>query len=111
MRRHKALLLAALGYNLSPVDLVPGVIPVAGQIDDLAVLLFTIRWVLHRLDTTVAEGHLQRAGLSWRQVDEDLRTLLQMPGQLALQTVRWVGRAGYAVWRGSRSAWRTLRES
>lgn len=102
-RRDKALLLAAAGYNVSPIDLVPGVIPVAGQIDDLVVLLFTLRWVLRRLDATAAEEHLQRAGLSWEQLDADLVALFQIPGQLVLEAARWAGRAGRAVWRALRS--------
>lgn len=98
-RQQKGLLLAAIGYNVSPIDLLPGVIPIAGQIDDLAVLLFTIRRVLYHLDTATAEEHLQRAGLSWQQLDDDLRTLSQIPGLLALHALRWAGRAGRAVWR------------
>lgn len=97
-RQQKALLLAAVGYNVSPVDLVPGVIPVAGQIDDLAVLLFTIRRVLYQLDTATAEEHLQKVGLTWQQLDDDLRTLSQIPGLLALLALRWMGRAGTMLW-------------
>src|SRR5262245_55009121 len=39
----KALLAAGGAYTISPIDLVPGIIPVAGQLDDLIVLLLSIR--------------------------------------------------------------------
>ena len=45
-RRHKALLVALLVYLLSPVDLVPDVVPVAGQLDDAIVLVLVLRRVL-----------------------------------------------------------------
>lgn len=37
-----ALILAALGYTVSPIDLVPDVIPVVGLSDDAAVLAATV---------------------------------------------------------------------
>lgn len=109
-RRHKGALLAALGYNVSPIDLVPGVIPVLGQIDDLAVLLFAIRAVLHRVDAAVAEEHLRKTNLTWHQIDDDLTATLQVPGQLLLLGARWARQTGRAVWHGGQGALRRLRQ-
>jgi uncharacterized membrane protein YkvA (DUF1232 family) len=44
-RRAKLLLAASLAYLAVPVDLVPDVIPVAGQLDDAIVVALAIRWV------------------------------------------------------------------
>lgn len=40
--KEKAIILGALGYLISPLDLVPDAIPIAGLSDDLAVLLYVI---------------------------------------------------------------------
>lgn len=40
--KEKAVILGALGYLISPLDLVPDAIPIAGLSDDLAVLLYVI---------------------------------------------------------------------
>ena len=45
-RRHKLLLWLLLGYLVLPLDLVPDVIPVAGQLDDAIVAALALRVVL-----------------------------------------------------------------
>jgi uncharacterized membrane protein YkvA (DUF1232 family) len=45
-RRHKLLLGALVGYLAFPIDLVPDFIPVAGQIDDVLVVVLALRVVL-----------------------------------------------------------------
>ena len=40
--KEKAIILGTLGYLISPLDLVPDAIPIAGLSDDLAVLLYVI---------------------------------------------------------------------
>jgi uncharacterized membrane protein YkvA (DUF1232 family) len=45
-RRHKLLLGALVGYLAFPIDLVPDFIPVAGQIDDVVVVVLALRVVL-----------------------------------------------------------------
>jgi uncharacterized membrane protein YkvA (DUF1232 family) len=59
----KAALAAGLAYLVSPIDLVPGFVPVAGQLDDLAVVLFAIRTALHGLPADDAQRHVLAAGL------------------------------------------------
>ena len=45
-RRSKLLLGALIAYLAMPVDLVPDFIPVAGQLDDVIVVVFVLRRVL-----------------------------------------------------------------
>ena len=45
-RWRKAALAAGIVYLASPIDLVPGIIPVAGQLDDLAAALLGLRTAL-----------------------------------------------------------------
>jgi uncharacterized membrane protein YkvA (DUF1232 family) len=44
--RHKLLLGALAGYLAMPFDIVPDFIPVAGHLDDVLVVFFTLRAVL-----------------------------------------------------------------
>ena len=52
--KDKAIIIGALGYLISPIDVVPDAIPIAGLADDLAVLLYAL-------------------GKVWSQVDENLK--------------------------------------
>jgi uncharacterized membrane protein YkvA (DUF1232 family) len=59
------LKLGALGivlYVLSPVDLIPDVVPLFGVLDDLVVVPFAIRWLIKRLPPTLRAEAEQRAG-------------------------------------------------
>ena len=38
----KAIIIGALGYMISPVDVLPDAIPIVGLTDDLAVLLYVL---------------------------------------------------------------------
>ena len=45
--KDKAIILGALGYLISPLDVMPDTIPIAGLTDDLAVLIYVLKkiWV------------------------------------------------------------------
>ena len=45
-RRHKVVLWALLAYLALPIDVVPDFIPVAGQLDDVVVVVLALRWFL-----------------------------------------------------------------
>ena len=47
-------------YVLSPVDLIPDVIPIFGWVDDIVIVPLAIRWLLGRLPARV------RADIDWR---------------------------------------------
>ena len=68
----KTALVAAGAYAISPIDLIPGFIPVAGQLDDLAALLLAIRLAVRMSPKEVVIPHLERSGISQEQIDSDL---------------------------------------
>jgi uncharacterized membrane protein YkvA (DUF1232 family) len=69
---HKAVLVGGVAYLLSPVDIIPGFIPVLGQLDDLSVALWALRRTLRALPADVAGRHLDAYGLTWDILDGDL---------------------------------------
>ena len=97
-KRAKAALASGLVYVALPIDLVPGVIPVLGQLDDLAALLLGLRLALATLPPGLAAAHLAAAGLTDAQLDGDLRiaraTLAWAAGRALRTSSRLVGRAG-----------------
>jgi uncharacterized membrane protein YkvA (DUF1232 family) len=84
----KASLVAAGAYAISPIDLVPGIIPVAGQMDDVAALLIAIRFAVKLTPKDVSMPHLERANISSQQIDEDLRAVRDATVWLARQAAR-----------------------
>ncbi len=87
--RGKAALGGGLAYALSPIDPIPGFIPVLGQLDDLAALVLSVRMALRSAPADVAEGHLREAGLSWATIDRDVVTIRA--------TTVWLTRGGAAL--------------
>lgn len=107
----RAALVAGAAYVISPVDLIPGFIPVLGQLDDLLVALLGIRFALAQAPPEVREEHLLRAGLRDEDFSDDLRTvrdtsvfLLKSGGKRVASGVRRVvKRTGKIVRRGDRN--------
>jgi uncharacterized membrane protein YkvA (DUF1232 family) len=93
----KAALAGALAYAVSPIDPVPGFIPVIGQLDDLAVLLLAVRAALKSAPTEVGDRHLSDAGLSWDILERDLVTLRATTIWLLRRGGRLAARAGRAL--------------
>ena len=56
-RGHKLLLGALVGYLALPIDLVPDFIPVAGQIDDVLVVVLALRIVLRAGGSELLREH------------------------------------------------------
>lgn len=56
--KDKAIIIGALGYLISPLDVVPDAIPIAGLTDDLTVLLYALNKV-------------------WGSVDDEMKKLAQ----------------------------------
>ncbi len=71
-RLRKGGLAAGLAYLASPIDLVPGIVPVLGQLDDLAAVLLAIRFALRGLPGPAADAMLGNVGLSRELLARDL---------------------------------------
>ncbi|HUO46580.1 MAG TPA: YkvA family protein [Acidimicrobiia bacterium] len=56
-RRSKLVMGAALAYVVSPVDLIPEIIPVAGVIDDVFVVAFSLNHLIKRAGEEVVLEH------------------------------------------------------
>lgn len=66
---NKALIIGALGYMISPLDVVPDAIPIAGLADDLAVLLFVLKKVWTDIDPDIQLKAKERLS-KWFDEDE-----------------------------------------
>ena len=51
----KTIIIGALGYMISPLDVMPDAIPIVGLTDDLAVLLFVLKKVWGDVDPDIKE--------------------------------------------------------
>ena len=85
-KARRATVVAAAGYLVSPVDLVPGFIPVVGQLDDIAFAIAALKVALSGLDPVRRQEHLASVGLADDHLARDLRTLGA--------TSAWMVRAG-----------------
>jgi uncharacterized membrane protein YkvA (DUF1232 family) len=71
--RAKLLAGIAVAYLVSPLDLVPDVIPVIGRVDDLGVALLAVRWLIRQAGFAVIYE-------LWRGSDEGLALVLTLAG-------------------------------
>ena len=67
--KEKAIILGALGYLISPLDVVPDAIPIVGLGDDLAVLVYVLKLVWTDIDPEVQERAKQKLS-QWFDADE-----------------------------------------
>ena len=66
---NKAMISGALGYLISPLDVVPDAIPIAGLADDLGVLVFVLKKVWTDVDPDIQVKARQRLS-KWFDEDE-----------------------------------------
>lgn len=66
---NKAMIIGALGYLISPLDVVPDAIPIAGLADDLGVLVFVLKKVWTDVDPDIQVKARQRLA-KWFDDDE-----------------------------------------
>ena len=99
-RARRAAVLAGAAYVLSPIDFVPGIIPVVGQLDDVLIALGVIRLALNGLKPEFRAQRLAAAGLAQEDLDTDLRATGAIAGWLARSGVRVslrVGRGAFDI--------------
>lgn len=58
--KDKAIIIGALGYMISPIDVIPDAIPIAGLTDDMAVLIYVLKKVWVDVDPAVKDKAKQR---------------------------------------------------
>lgn len=100
-KQAKAMLAAGGAYAVSPIDLVPGIIPVAGQLDDVYVLLTAIQQALKRTPDEVANRHLANAKISREDIDGDLQSVRDL---VRVAVVKSIVIGGKTLGRVSRAA-------
>ena len=66
---NKAMIIGALGYLISPLDVVPDAIPIAGLADDLGVLVFVLKKVWTDVDPDIQVKAKKRLS-KWFDEDE-----------------------------------------
>ncbi len=76
----KGMLAAALAYVVMPVDLIPDVIPIIGQADDLTVLLLVLDLFIQNAPPEVRAEHAARARNGTADLDRDLERLRGLMG-------------------------------
>jgi uncharacterized membrane protein YkvA (DUF1232 family) len=65
----KAIIIGALGYMISPLDVIPDAIPIAGLTDDLAVLLYVLKKVWTGVDPDIIASAQEKLS-KWFDEDE-----------------------------------------
>ena len=68
-KKDKAIIIGALGYMISPLDVIPDAIPIAGLTDDLAGLLYVLKKVWTGIDPEIQEKAKKRLS-RWFDDDE-----------------------------------------
>ena len=104
---HKAILGLAVGYVLSPVDLVPDFVPVLGAMDDVAVTLLAVDLFLERIPDEVLNQKLQELGIERNALERDLaqvRRMIPRPVRRILGELPMVIETGASMVRGAMAA-------
>jgi uncharacterized membrane protein YkvA (DUF1232 family) len=91
-KARRATVVAAAGYLVSPIDLVPGFVPVLGQLDDLAFALAALRLALDGLHPDRRRMHLEAVGLEEAHLTQDLRTVGATAAWMLRRGLRLTGR-------------------
>jgi uncharacterized membrane protein YkvA (DUF1232 family) len=103
-KRHKLILSMGIAYSVSPIDLIPGIIPVAGQLDNLMVMLRCLEKVLDAADKEITGTYLEEADLSIEELKEDIQitsSTLKAIGRDTVKVMKNTGKtAGYLLMYG-----------
>lgn len=67
--KDKAIIIGALGYLITPIDLVPDAIPLAGLGDDLTVLIYVLQKIWGNIDDDVKQKAKDKLS-QWFDEDE-----------------------------------------
>ena len=107
--RAKVTLSLALGYSISPIDLIPGFIPVLGQIDDVYFALKLLKKALAVCPEDISKKHMENCSVTLEAIDSDIATSGQAMKDIGRAALRVSGKAlkatGSAVYRLGKKAW------
>ena len=67
--KDKAMIIGALGYMISPLDVIPDAIPIVGLTDDMAVLLYVLKKIWNDVDPAVSARAKEKLS-KWFDEDE-----------------------------------------
>ncbi len=102
--KQRTALLAAVGYSLSPIDAIPGFIPVIGQLDDLAVVLYTLRWIMGNMNEEKAADYFSQSGLSIEVLDDDLMLVRRSGAKVLRRLIKIMGWTAVTVYGAGKAA-------
>jgi len=103
----KAILGLAVGYVLSPVDLIPDFVPVLGAMDDVAVTMLAVDLFLERIPDELLNQKLQELGIERNALERDLaqvRRMIPKPLRRLLGELPMVIETGASMARGALAA-------
>lgn len=92
-KKQRILLYGALGYMISPIEIVPGIVPVLGQVDDLIIILTVLKKVLRMSEEEKANLLLFEHGLSYEIIDEDIKISKETAKRFVAKTGSVLGKA------------------
>ena len=67
--KDKAIIIGALGYMISPLDVVPDAVPIVGLTDDMAVLLYVLKKIWVDVEPEIKEKAKEKLA-KWFDEDE-----------------------------------------
>jgi len=76
-KKAKAILSMALAYNISPIDLIPDIIPLVGQIDNIYFTLKLLKRSLIICPEDIVKKHLENFNITLENIDKDINTSKQ----------------------------------
>jgi uncharacterized membrane protein YkvA (DUF1232 family) len=77
----KLILAGIAGYLVMPLDIIPDLIPVFGQLDDLAVMLLGLRWFISLAPQDVVADHLARIARNEDDLRHDIDQVQRLLGE------------------------------
>ncbi|MHB0975801.1 MAG: YkvA family protein [Candidatus Aquicultorales bacterium] len=91
-KEDNAKLGAGIGYLISPIDLIPGIIPVLGQLDDLLVVLVSLKRVMAHYPSEIIEPHLRQTDLSQALLERDIEVAKRAAKRISITVAKKTGR-------------------
>lgn len=96
-KRHKLTLSVGIAYSVSPIDLIPGIIPVAGQLDNLLVMLRCLEKVLEAADPEITGEYLEESGVTLAEIKEDIKIIKKTLKTIGRDTAKVLTNTGKAI--------------